>query len=110
MSGLFLTTSSKIICPHGGNAILSTSNTVVSVINAPVLLESDKHPITGCPFTIVQKLSPCVRIEWNTGTIKDKSNKISLLINTSIGNCINGEGVVQGIAIIVNNQQKVSGR
>ena len=108
MPGNHLTTSSQIMCPHGGQAILSTSDTKASAANKPVLLESDVHRIKDCPFTVGTKYSPCVRIEWSAGSSKTIVQGIATLVQSSIGKCINAEGATQGIAIVVNTQPKTS--
>ncbi|WP_026731135.1 hypothetical protein [Fischerella sp. PCC 9605] len=110
MPGNNLTIKSKIICPHGGQAILFTKNTKVFADGTPVLLETDIHPVAGCPFTVGTKYSPCVRIEWSAGGEKVTVNGTAVLVKTSIGKCINAEGATQGIATIVNTQIKVSSR
>ena len=108
MPGNHLTTSSQIMCPHGGQAILFTSHTKANAVNTPVLLESDIHAVAGCPFTIGTKYSPCVRIEWSAGSSKTSVQGTPTLVQSSIGKCINAEGATQGIAIVVNTQPKTS--
>lgn len=93
---------------HGGMAILSTSNTKLLVDNMPALLESDIHPVVGCPFTVGTKYSPCIRIEWSGGAALLKSIGTIVLVGSSIGKCLNAEGAIQGIAIIRATQMKVS--
>jgi hypothetical protein len=100
--------SSTIICSHGGQAILLTANAKVTVDGAPALLESDIHPVVGCPFTIGPKYSPCIRIEWTAGAAKVTINETKVLVRSSIGKCINAEGAPQGVALIVNTQTKVT--
>ena len=101
-----LTIMSSIMCPHGGQAVLASTNTHSSADGSFVLLESDIHTVTGCPFTVGQKYSPCVRLEWSAGSAKAFVNDKAIVIETSIGQCYNAEGAVQGVATIVNTQQK----
>ena len=108
MPGQVLTTSSTITCTHGGQAILLTANARVTVEGAPALLESDIHPVVGCPFTVGPKYSPCIRIEWAAGAAKVKINDTKVLVRSSIGKCINAEGAPQGMALILNTQMKVT--
>jgi hypothetical protein len=111
MPGNYLTTASTIICPHGGQAQLLTANTRVTAIGAQVLLESDVHPVVGCPFTVGPKYSPCVRIEWAAAAAtKSTVNGTAPLVQSSIGKCLNVEGAPQGVAIIVNTQPKGFGQ
>jgi hypothetical protein len=103
-----LTITSTIQCPHGGQAVLTTANSKVSAERATVLLESDVHTITGCPFTVGSSPSPCVRIDWSGGATKAQVNGTAVLLKTSIGQCLNAPGGVQGVAVIVNTQMKAS--
>jgi len=108
MPGTILTTTSTVTCIHGGQAILLTANTKVMVDGAPALLETDIHPVAGCPFTIGPKYSPCVRIEWTAGAAKVTIDGTKVLVRSSIGKCISAEGAPQGIALIMNTQMKGS--
>ena len=108
MAGNILTTSSTIQCIHGGQAVLFTSNAQVLSDGAYVLIQSDIHPVVGCPFTIGTKYSPCIQIEWADGSSETTVNNTPVLIQSSIGKCLNAEGAVQGIANIINSQIKVS--
>ncbi len=111
MPGRILTTASTIMCPHGGQATLTTSNTSVLADSAPVLLESDIHTVAGCPFTLPgPKPSPCVRIEWSAGASSVTVDGTPVLIESSMGRCISPEGAPQGLAVIVNTQVKGSAR
>lgn len=109
MPGRLLTVGSTIMCPHGGQAQpLSTANARVLGPVGPVLLESDIHPIVGCPFTVGTKYSPCVRIEWSAGASKVTVSGTSPLLETSVGRCISAEGTPQGVAIVVATQYEDS--
>ena len=110
MAGNILTTASTIMCTHGGQATLFTSNTKVLAQNAPALLETDVHPVVGCPFTVGPKYSPCVRIEWSAGATQNTVNGTAVLTRSSIGKCLGAEGAIQGVAISVNTQIKASAR
>jgi hypothetical protein len=105
----YLTTSSTILCPHGGRANLLTANTKVFANGSPVLLESDIHPVIACPFTLPNgKPSPCIRIEWSAGSTKTTANSTAPLLKNSIGKCYSAENLIQGVATIVNAQMKAS--
>jgi len=104
-----LTTASQVMCPHGGQATLLTSNTKVTADGSPVLLESDVHMIAGCSFTIGTKYSPCVRIEWSAGTSTSDSNGTNFLTQSSVGKCLGAEGGTQGMAMVVQTQMKAEG-
>lgn len=109
MPGELLTTASTIQCPHGGTVPLFTTNTRVFADGAPVLLETDPHVIAGCPFVLPgPKPSPCIRIQWMMGSPRVSVNGTPVLVKSSIGNCFSPESVLQGVALIVNTQVKVS--
>lgn len=105
----YLTTASTIMCPHGGRANLVTANTNVFANGSPALLKSDIHPVIGCLFTRLNgQYSPCVRIEWSSGSTKTVANNTAPLVNSSIGNCYSAENAIQGVATIVTTQIKAS--
>lgn len=103
-----LTTASTVICPHGGMAQLITTDTVALIEGSPALLQTDVHPIVGCPFTPVA-YSPCVVIRWVTAATKTFVNRVPVLLQTSVGLCLNAAQVPQGTAIVVQVQQKAKG-
>lgn len=110
MPGEILTTASTIMCPHGGSVILSTANSKVLCDGMPALLESDVHQVAGCPFMMGTKYSPCIRVEWAAGASMVKVNGTPVLVKSSTGKCFSAENAMQGMATIVNTQQKVSGK
>lgn len=110
MPGNQLTLSSNVMCPHGGQAQLMTANSRASADRSFILLESDMHVVAGCPFTVGSKYSPCVRIEWSAGTSRVSVNGTATLVTGSIGQCFNAEGGLQGVAVIVNTQQRTKGQ
>ena len=110
MAGNVLTTASTVMCTHGGQATLLTSNSKVLAQGAPALLETDAHPVVGCPFTVGPKYSPCVRIEWSAGSGQVSVGGTPVLTRSSLGKCFGAEGAVQGVATIANTQPKVTAR
>jgi hypothetical protein len=103
-----LTTASTVMCPHGGMAQLITTNTEALIDGAPVLLQTDMHPIIGCPFTPVA-YTPCVLIRWVTAATKTTIHDVPVLLQTSVGLCLNAAQAPQGTAIVVQTQQKGKG-
>ncbi len=104
-----LTTASTIMCPHGGQVQLLTTNTRATASGAPALLQTDRHTVVGCPFTLPGgKYSPCVRAEWQSPATRATVNGTAVLLHTSVGLCYSPENAVQGTAIIVNTQLRAS--
>lgn len=111
MPGYILTTTSQVMCPHGGTAILTTADAKVKVDSALALLESDVHPVAGCPFVLPgPKPSPCIRIEWTAGATMSKIDGTKVLVQSSVGKCISAEGAIQGVALIAQTQMKAQTR
>jgi hypothetical protein len=102
-----LTTQSSIQCPHGGRAVLTTSNTHANAA-APMLLETDTHTVIGCAFYNGASYSPCVAIAWSAGASTVSVNGTAVLVKSSVGQCKNGSGVVQGVALVGSTQLPVS--
>ena len=103
-----LTTTSTVMCPHGGQAQLITSNTEALIDGAPALLQTDLHPIVGCTFTPVA-YSPCVTIRWVTAATQTSVRGVPVLLQTSIGLCLNAAQAPQGTAIVTQVQSKAKG-
>lgn len=103
-----LTTTSTVMCPHGGMAQLVTTNAEMLIRGAPALLQTDLHPIVGCPFTPVAYL-PCVSIRWVSGATQTSVRNVPVLLQTSVGLCLNAAQVPQGTAIVVQVQQEAKG-
>jgi len=110
MSIPMLTTASTVLCPHGGTVSLSTSNSDVKADGSPVLLESDQHSVSGCPFTVPgPKPQPCVTVKWSAAATKSKVNGVGILLQSSVGTCYSGEQIPQGPAIVANTQSQAKG-
>lgn len=103
-----LTTTSTVLCPHGGMAQLITSNTEAVCDGAPALLLSDLHPIVGCAFAPVAP-SPCLTIRWVTGALQTSVRGVPVLLQTSVGLCLNAAQAPQGTAIVAQVQQRALG-
>ena len=106
--GPTLTTTSSVQCPHGGRAVLATSNTTTSA-GAAMLLESDVHTVVGCPFYNGGSYSPCLTVEWAAGASALRIGGTKVLLKTSVGTCKNGAGAIQGTAIVTATQTPVAG-
>jgi hypothetical protein len=105
----FLTTTSTVMCPHFGNAVLTTANTQALVDGAPILLLTDLHTIAGCTFTPSGVPTPCLTIQWLTGTVQSTINQVPALLQTSVGLCFNALQVPQGPAVVVQTQARAMG-
>jgi len=95
-----LTIDSQIQCPHGGEAILLTTNSTLLVDDTPALLESDIHEVVGCTFTVGVVYDPCVLINWSGGAEMLTVGNVGVLLESSVGACCNAAGAPQGVALI----------
>jgi hypothetical protein len=102
MSGYYLTTSATVLCPHGGQVTLTTSNTVFKVEDTPVVLITDVGTIAGCAFTLPgPKPSPCVTLRWLTGSTIGQVNGVPAVLHNSSGLCLSAENAPQGPPSVV---------
>jgi hypothetical protein len=95
-----LTTASQAQCPHGGQILLLTTDTALLASGRPVLLESDTHVVVGCPFTVGVVYMPCVSVQWSAAATSLTVDGAGVLLETSVGSCLNAAGAPQGVAIV----------
>lgn len=104
-----LTTASTVICPHAGMATLTTSNSKAIVAGAPVLLLTDMHVIAGCTFAPGGAPSPCLTIRWISAATQTNVDNVPVLLQNSVGLCLNAFQAPQGTAIVVQTQTQATG-
>lgn len=104
-----LTTTSTVMCPHGGQAQLVTGNTEVLIDGAPALLQTDVFAVVGCPFTTPVTNLPCLSIRWATGATQTKLHGVPVLLQNSVGLCLNAAQAPQGTAVVAQVQQRAKG-
>jgi len=107
MAGL-LTTSSVLMCPHGGSVQITSTNTRAKASDA-LATASDTFMITGCPVVIGTQPHPCVLIQWVVTATRCKAGGQALLNESSVGLCLAPDQAPQGTAQIVSVQSKVTG-
>lgn len=73
-----------------------------------MLLQTDVHPVIGCTFTPVA-YSPCVSIRWVTGATQTQVRGVPVLLQNSVGLCLNAAQAPQGTALVVQVQTKATG-
>ena len=104
-----LTTMSTVMCPHAGQAILVTSNTEAVIDGAPALLLNDIHPVAGCTFAPGGVYTPCVQIRWIVGATQTAVHGVPVLLQNSVGLCLNAMQAPQGTALVVQTQTRAQG-
>lgn len=107
MSG-FLTPSSTMMCPHGGQVQAVSSNTQVTIQGQPILRSTDTFIIAGCAFVIGVVPSPCVTVQWVQTALRSTISDPTLTLS-SIGLCQAATMAVQGPVVIASTQPSVTG-
>jgi hypothetical protein len=106
-----LTSSSILMCPHGGTVSAVTSNTQVKAAKDFVLRQSDTFLITGCPFVIPGiGPHPCVQVQWVQAALQTQVVSDFALTEESVGLCVAADQVVQGSVLICFAQPQASGQ
>lgn len=105
-----LTTSSMMMCPHGGTVNAISSNTKTKAAGSYLLRSSDTFIIVGCPFVLGIPPHPCMQVRWVQTALKSKAIGDFNLTLDSVGLCVAADQAVQGTVLISTAQPKVSGR
>jgi hypothetical protein len=103
MSSL-LTMTSQMTCPHGGIVQVITANKRTRAAGALVLRATDTFTVMSCTAT-----SPCVRVVWPVTALRSTINSDKALNEDSVGQCLNGGQLLQGLVTVVPAQFRVSG-
>jgi uncharacterized Zn-binding protein involved in type VI secretion len=103
-----LTTTSTMMCPHGGTVIATPGSTRASA-GAPVLRASDTFTIMSCPFAPAGVAHPCVSVKWDVTAQRVKHGSDFVLDESSVGLCLAGDKAWQGNVQILATQPKMSG-
>lgn len=106
----FLTTSSVLMCPHGGTVTIITSNTKVMAGGDFLVRASDTFIVAGCPFVIVLDPHPCVQVQWVQPAARSQAVGDFTLTEESVGLCIAVDESVQGTVLITVTQEQVAGQ
>lgn len=108
-AGFILTARSMILCPHGGMVMHLPTSFSGELINGEIPMTlNDTYVVVGCANIMPGMPSPCMRVQWITASVSRFINGVPVLIHTSIGNCLNPSGMMQGIAIIASFQTTVT--
>lgn len=108
--GYLLDAGATITCPHGGTASATPSATSVSLGGTPPLLVDDVVTISGCSLNVSGAPSPCLQVQWQMPAMRVKVESKAVLLDTSIGLCMNAANAPQGTALVSGFQTKVQGQ
>jgi hypothetical protein len=105
-----LTTSSVLMCPHGGSVTATSSNTHAKAGDFLVRM-SDTFTIAGCPFTLPSGTPhPCMTVQWVKGAVRCKAAGDFMLSQDSTGLCLAADQAPQGSVLIQSTQTRASGQ
>jgi hypothetical protein len=105
-----LTSSSVLMCPHGGTVSATTSNTKVKAAGDFVLCMSDTFTIVGCPFSLPSGPHPCMQVQWVQSALQSQVAGDFPLNEDSVGLCVAADQAPQGPVQISSAQPQVAGK
>ena len=93
-----LTTTSTVMCPHGGRRMLTTTNTEALVDGAPVLLQTDHASDRRLPVHAGRR-PDALRDDplGRPARRRRRSTSVPVLLQTSVGLCFNAAQAPQGV-------------
>ena len=108
--GFLLDAGVTITCPHGGTATATPSATKVTLGGKPPLLVDDVVTISGCSLNVSGAPSPCLQVQWQLPAMRVKVESKAVLLDTSVGLCVNAASAPQGTALVSGFQTRVQGQ
>ena len=110
MAGQAITTSSTLMCPHGGS-VTGIPGSPRASAGATLLRATDTFAIAGCPFVLPGGApSPCVTVQWIAADVRVAVGGAPTLSTGSVGLCMNPASVPQGPVQVMATQPRVSTR
>ena len=103
-----LTTTSVLMCPHGGTVTVTTQNSRVMAAGSPLVCASDTFVIAGCSLAGLPTPSPCVQVMWVQPDEKSQVRDDFTLSESSVGLCLSGSMAPQGTVLINFTQAEAS--
>ena len=87
MAGFLLTTGTRVLCAHGGQAKATTPNPRVKVMGQPVVTQPAPHFVSGC-VNPPPSGGPCITATWLIGSLRVKAMGMPLLLQDSQAICV----------------------
>ena len=108
--GYLLDAGATITCPHAGTGSVTPRVTRVKLDGRPPLVEDDVVTISGCSLNVSGAPSPCLQIQWLFPSFRVTADSSAVLLDTSIGICVNAANAPQGLAQVSGFQTRVQAR
>lgn len=101
----------NIICFHGAQVSIKSTNTRVFVTKQRVATKSDEFKVESCNFKVpTNKPQPCDKVIWKQAATRVRiGGKAAVLKKNSNGECRSKENFPQGPPIIRQAQNRVKG-
>ena len=110
MPGYLLAVDSTVMCPHGGQISVITTNSRVFLGGQPAVVQPDTFFIAGCPFTLPNGLPhPCFLAKWLVVATRVLVNNTPAVLQDSVGLCQATDQSPQGPPNVVVTQMRVKG-
>jgi hypothetical protein len=113
MPGFLLHVGAVVQCTHMAPANTPPTQPRVLVSGQPVATTANQYLITGCPFFIALKPSPCIRIQWTAPATRVLINGLPALMTPAPGPapglCLSPEQAPQGPPMVTAVQARVLG-
>lgn len=107
MPGFVVHVGASAICPHGGQVTAIPTNAQVLVGGQPVVTVDDEFLVAGCPFIVVLVPQPCIEVLWIVPSTNVLVNGQPVILQDSVGLCMNPEQAPQGPPLVIETQTKV---
>ncbi len=113
MTGMALTDTALMMCPHGG-VVTAIPTSRVRAGGGTVLTATDTFIISGCPFQLPTAPSPipspCIRVVWVVPDVQTRSGGVPTLSQGSVGLCFSVLGFPQGPLMVLSTQANLMTR
>ena len=103
VSGYILNSGSTVMCPHGGQVSIITTNTRVMVEGQPVVTIDDQGQVVGCPS------GQCISVEWLVPASRVFINGKPVILSHSNGMCRGADTSPKGTPVVISTQTRVRG-
>lgn len=102
-SGYILNSGSTVMCPHGGQVSMITTNTRVMVEGQPVVTIDDQGQVAGCPS------GQCASVVWLAPASRVFVNGRPVVLSHSSGMCRGADASPKGTPVVISTPTRVRG-
>ena len=97
-----INSGSTLLCPHGGSVRIAATGYSARQLDGSIPAKAtDAFTISGCPFVVGSRPSPCTRVNWIVTNAAEQIDGQPSLNAQSMGMCLSAFGGPQGPVTIV---------